>query len=50
MDRTGSSNQEEQEVEVSFASSADEALLAGIPSAVGVRGWLLFDPDHRDRE
>lgn len=48
--RTGSSNQEEQEVDVSFAKRADDALLAGMQSAVGVSGWLLLDPDQRDRE
>jgi len=44
----GSSNHEEQEVEVSLARSADDALLGGIPSAVGVIGFEA--EDQWDRE
>lgn len=44
----GSSNQEEQEVEVSLAKRAEDALLGGIPSPVGVIGLEAAD-DQCDR-
>jgi len=40
----GSSNQDEQDVDVSLANIVDEALLGGMLSVVGVSGWPpLFD-------